>query len=60
MLQFPLASQVTVADPTNPYPVLQLYVTVHLFAVCVGVPGDPLPMDRGKPQEISERIQSQI
>lgn len=50
MLQRPLAKQNTVADPDRVYPRLQLYVTVPLNVVLLGVPGNPFEMEGGVPQ----------
>ena len=53
VLQSPIAKQDTVADPDRTYPLLQLYVTVPLNVVLLGVPGEPLGMAGGVPQSIA-------
>ncbi len=50
VLQLPLASQVTVADPDIRYLSLHVYDTLPPNAVLVGVPGDPLGTVGGEPQ----------
>ena len=50
----------TVAFPDSTNPVSQLYVTTPPNVALVGIPGDPLSMEGGGPQETAVRRMSLI
>ena len=57
-LQLADARHTTVVFPNSTNPVSQLYVTTPPNVVLEGVPGNPLSMEGGEPQEIAERRMS--